>query len=65
MTAHSEMDILRFPIGRFRLSVTDSHSPHGADVMELLGHDFLGEFGFVALAAEVGQIEVPQFGVVD
>ena len=34
----------------------------GADVVELLGHDVLREFGFVALTAEVGEVEVAQFG---
>ncbi len=34
----------------------------GADVVKLLGHDFLGEFGFIAFAAEVGEVEVAQVG---
>ena len=33
-----------------------------ADVMELLGHDVLREFGFVAFAAQVGKVKVAQSG---
>jgi hypothetical protein len=33
-----------------------------ADVMELLGHDVLREFGLVAFAAQVGEVKVAQAG---
>ncbi len=33
-----------------------------ADVMELLGHDVLREFGLVAFTAQVGEVKVFQFG---
>ena len=33
-----------------------------ADVMELLGHDVLREFGLVAFAAQVGEVKVAQSG---
>jgi len=33
-----------------------------ADVMELLGHDIMGEFGFVAFAAQVREVKMAQFG---
>ena len=33
-----------------------------ADVMELLGHDVLREFGLVTFAAQVGEVKVLQFG---
>ena len=32
-----------------------------ADVMELLGHDVLREFGLVAFAAQVGEVKIFQF----
>ncbi len=34
----------------------------GTDLVKLLGHDVLRELGFIAFAAEVGQVEVMQFG---
>ena len=34
----------------------------GADVVELLGHDVMREFGFVAFAAEMGEVKMAQFG---
>ena len=34
----------------------------GADVVELFGHDVVREFGRVAFAAQVGEIELPQTG---
>lgn len=33
-----------------------------ADVMELLGHDVLGDFGFVAFAAQVREVKMAQAG---
>ena len=33
-----------------------------ADVMELLGHDVLCEFGLVAFTAQVGEVKVAQSG---
>ena len=34
----------------------------GADVVELLGHDVLREFGFVAFAAQVREVKMLQAG---
>lgn len=54
---------LQFQRGARRILAGDLHGDvGGANVVELFGHDFLGELGFVALAAEVGQVEVAQFG---
>lgn len=35
---------------------------HGADVVELFGHDVVREFGRVAFAAQVREVELPQTG---
>lgn len=34
----------------------------GANVMELLGHDVMRQFGFVAFAAQVGQVKMTEVG---
>ena len=34
----------------------------GADFLEAFGHDAVGEFRFVAFAAQVGEIKMTQFG---
>ena len=34
----------------------------GADVMELLGHDIVRQFGLVAFPAQVGEVKVPEVG---
>ena len=33
-----------------------------AEVMELFGHDVTGQFGAIALAAQVGEVKVAQVG---
>jgi hypothetical protein len=34
----------------------------GADMVELFGHDVMGEFGAITLAAQVGEVQVAQVG---